>query len=117
MSPQPWQAVAIELECAGFTGLTHIQEKTREVSGTSCNSPPRPPRPPLCLPGERCPGVSRDRSLPCRFELHILPLFKFTSSHRLYIQQPAPSASSSSYELLVSCSLCQDPAELTTAIK
>lgn len=33
---------------------------------------------PLRLPGERCPGFSHDRSVPCRFELHILRLFKVT---------------------------------------
>lgn len=33
---------------------------------------------PLHLPGERCPSFSHDRSVPRRFELHILPLFKVT---------------------------------------
>lgn len=33
---------------------------------------------PVCLPGDRCPDFSHDRSVPCRFEEHILPLFKVT---------------------------------------
>lgn len=42
-------------------------------------SHPQPsPVSPLRLPGERCPGFSHDRSVPCRFELHILSLFKVT---------------------------------------
>lgn len=33
---------------------------------------------PDCLPGERCPDFSHDRSAPCRSEVHSLPLFKVT---------------------------------------
>lgn len=44
----------------------------------TCLSPTAPSRLPLHLPRERCPHFSHDRSVPCRFELHILPLFKVT---------------------------------------
>ncbi|TNN68993.1 hypothetical protein EYF80_020854 [Liparis tanakae] len=41
----------------------------------TCLSPTAPVSSPR-LPGERCPGFTRDRSVPCGFEPHILSLFK-----------------------------------------
>lgn len=60
-----------------FLSLHHLF--TIPLSWCHSFSPPSIPLPsPCCLPEERCPGFSHDRSGPCRFDLRILPLFKVT---------------------------------------